>query len=318
MFVCFSAFGCFQEINQDEVPNRGPNQNDTQNQVLVVQTAASFNPAAYNLPQFRFKHLPSSEVRSAWNGWIRGFERVMKASSITDESMKKIQLLAMGGLELQNVFDGIPGADVESEESANPFIVAKAKLDAYFSPKHHESFERYLFWTMSPESDEPIEKFVERVQQKAGKCTFGKTVLESRQIAVVDKIIQYAPGDLREKLLERENLELDECIKVVNSHQAVKYQASKMNGKPAVQTPTDIQRTYASSSRRNFGQPESRPESFDQNSSRCTKCGYIQHKEGVRCPATNQLCMRCRGIGHFKVVCKSFSRGQMVINIKNI
>ncbi|XP_058827498.1 uncharacterized protein K02A2.6-like [Topomyia yanbarensis] len=140
----------------------------------------------------------------------------MKASSITDGSMKKIQLLAMGGLELQNVFDGIPGADMESEESADPFAAAKAKLDNHFSPKQHESFERYLFWMMSPETEEPIEKFVERVQQKAEKCTFGKSVLESRQIAVVDKIIQFAPGDLREKLLEKENLTLDESSRNTN------------------------------------------------------------------------------------------------------
>lgn len=278
----------------------------------MVQTTPAFNPAAYNLPQFRFKHLPSSEVRSAWSGWIRGFERVMKASSITDGTMKKIQLLAMGGLELQNVFDGISGADIESEESANPFTVAKEKLDNHFSPKQHESFERYLFCTMSPETDEPIEKFVERIQQKAGKSTFGKTNLESRQIAVVDKKIQFAPADLHEKLLERERLTLDECIKVVNSHQAVKYQSSKMNGKPTAQISTDVQRMYATSNRRCFGNPERN----QRNSPRCTKCGYIQHKAGERCPAINQVCMRCRGIGHFKIVCRSPSRGQMVEKVR--
>lgn len=239
---------------------------------------------------------------------------MMKASSITDSQMKKIQLLAMGGLELQNVFDGIPGADEDSEESADPFAVAKAKLDNHFSPKQHESFERYLFWAMSPETEEPIEKFVERVQQKAEKCTFGKTVLESRQIAVVDKIIQFAPGDLREKLLEREHLTLDDCIKIVNSHQAVKYQASKMNGKSTVQSPIDVQRMYASSSRTNFRQSGI----VGRNSPRCTKCGYNQHKAGERCPAANQMCMRCRGIGHFKVVCRSSSRGQTVSNFRSI
>ncbi|KXJ77560.1 hypothetical protein RP20_CCG007211 [Aedes albopictus] len=287
--------------NQDGTQN----QNDAQNQVLLLQTATAFNPAAYNLPQFRYKHLPSSEVRNAWNGWIRGFERVMKASSITDGSMKKIQMLAMGGLELQNVFDGIPGADEESEESADPFAVARTKLDNHFSPKQHESFERYLFWMMSPETEEPIKKFVERVQQKAEKCAFGKTSLESRQIAVVDKIIQYAPGDLREKLLEKEHLTLDDCIKVVNSHQAVKYQASKMSEKSGTPLSTNVQKLYANSGRRNFVHSDS----FQRNSSRCTKCGYNQHKPGERCPALNQLCVRCRGVGHFKAVCRSTARG---------
>ncbi|XP_062542351.1 uncharacterized protein LOC134210318 [Armigeres subalbatus] len=272
-----------------------------QNELLFIQAPQAFNPALYNFPQFKFKHLPSSEVRGVWNGWIRGFERVMKASSITDGSMRKIQMLAMGGLELQSVFDSIPGADNESEQSPDPFASAKAKLDNYFAPKQHESFERYLFWAMSPEPEEPIEKFLERIQQKADKCTFGNSNQENRQIAVVDKIIQHAPGDLREKLLEREHLALDECIKVVNSHQAIKYQAAKMNGKSPVPVSTDVQTMYASASRGNFRQAAP----FPKKAPRCTRCGYNQHNAGERCPATNQKCVRCHGIGHFKVVCRS-------------
>lgn len=228
----------------------------------------------------------------------------MRACSIFDGSMKKIQLLAMGGLELQSVFDGIPGADEDSEQSENPYETAKAKLDNHFSPKHHECFERYLFWSMLPEEEEPIEKFLERIQQRAEKCVFGKSDLDSRQIAVVDKIIQQASTDLREKLLERENLTLDECVKVINAHQAVKYQASKMNGK-SCSTTVDVQRMYVGSNRGNFR----RPESFKPVGPRCTKCGYSQHRIGENCPAMNQICMRCQRKGHFKSVCRTSTSG---------
>lgn len=149
--------------------------------VLRIQTAAQFNPAAYNLPQFRFKHLPMQEVRNAWSSWIRGFERVMTASGITEPRDKKIQLLAMGGLELQCVFDSIPGADVEGDDVPDSYAVAKEKLSNHFAPKRHDSFERYLFWTMKPQDDEPIEKFVERVQLKSDRCFFGNSIMESRR-----------------------------------------------------------------------------------------------------------------------------------------
>ncbi|XP_058459398.1 uncharacterized protein K02A2.6-like [Malaya genurostris] len=277
--------------------NQNPTNENDQN-VFVLQTTQTFNPAVYNLPQFRFGHLPTSEVRNAWTGWIRGFERVMTASNIVDCSIKKIQLLAMGGLELQTVFDSIPGGDVEEADNIDPYMVAKSKLDEHFSPKHHESFERYLFWTMVADAEEPIEKFLERIQQKADKCSFGQTPMDSRQIAVMDKIIQAAPEDLRERLLERENLTLNDCVKVVNSYQAVKYQASAMSKRPH-QAILNVQRLYTKA---NITKPE-----FSQNKLRCTRCGYSQHNPGERCPAYNQKCLRCGVTGHFKSVCRALS-----------
>lgn len=202
-------------------------------QQIVQQHVQFFSPASYNLPHFKYKHLPQTEVRNAWNMWIRWFDNVMAAANVLDEASKKVQLLAMGGMELQCAYYGLPGADEEAneEEDCFPYQSAKAKLTQHFSPKHHDSFERFLFWSMAPQEDEPIEKFASRVQMKAEKICFGKTALESRHIAIIDKIIQYATDDLRQKLLEKEVLTLDDTTKIVNAFQAVRYQSAKMNSK---------------------------------------------------------------------------------------
>lgn len=162
-------------------------------QQIVQQNVQFFSPASYNLPHFKYKHLPASEVRNAWKGWIRWFENVMLAAQVLDSAGKKTQLLAMGGLELQSAYYGLPGVDEAANEDADtdPYLTAREKLTQHLSPKHHDSFERFLFWSMTPADDEPIEKFALRVQQKAEKICFGNTATESQHIAIIDKIIQY-------------------------------------------------------------------------------------------------------------------------------
>lgn len=267
---------------------------------LIQQNLSFFSPASYNLPHFKYKHLPQSEIRNAWGSWIRWFETVMAASNIMDGPSRKMQLLAMGGLELQSAYYGIPGCE-DVDPLADPYLSMKEKLTQYFSPKHHDSFERYLFWSMAPGDSESIEKFALRVQQKSEKCSFGKTEVESRHIAVVDKIIQYASEDLRQKLLEKEHLTLDETIKVINAYQSVRYQSAKMNPKPNAsftnrpyeQTDSNVNRLYESNNRK-FG-----------TNPRCLRCGFSRHREGDQCPALNKPCLRCKNIGHFQSVCRS-------------
>ena len=263
---------------------------DREEVVQVVQQHVSlFSPASYNLPQFKYKHLPPSEVRNSWNAWIRWFETIMAAANIVDGASKKIQLLAMGGLELQSAFYGLPGSD-DIDPTDDPYLIAKEKLNHLFSPKHHDSFERFMFWTMAPEENETIDKFATRVQQKAEKCSFGSTEVESRNIAVMDKIIQFTPDDLRQKLLENDVLTLDTTLKTVNAYQSIRYQASKMVPKSST---SDVNRLYEN--------PRNQPDSKQ----RCMRCGYKRHRDREHCPAIRKTCLKCNMVGHFQSVCKS-------------
>lgn len=218
----------------------------------------------------------------------------MAAANIVDGHNKKVQLLAMGGLELQSAFYGLPGTDGDVlDPNVDPYLVAKEKLMNHFSPKQHDTFERFLFWNMKPEDDEPIEKFALKVQQRADKCSFGKSEVESRHIAIVDKIVQYATDELRQKLLEREILTLDDTMKIVNAHQAVRYQASRMATKPLNNA---VNRLY-DSTKSNLG-----------SNVKCHRCGYKLHIRKDQCPALNKTCLKCHKTGHFQSVCKSSSK----------
>lgn len=145
---------------------RMANQNRVEEEIVQVvqQNVSLFSPSSYNLPHFKYKHLPPSETRNSWVGWIRWFESIMAAANVTDGASRKMQLLAMGGLELQNAFYGIPGFD-SNIPNLDPYQCAKEKLNQLFSPKHHDSFERFMFWTMTPDEDETIDKFHNKCKQ---------------------------------------------------------------------------------------------------------------------------------------------------------
>lgn len=190
-----------------------------------------------NLPPFSYTDVPLAERRSKWHVWKRGFEICLRASKVTNAIEKKDLLLAQGGFGLQEIFFNIPGADVEEDKDngIDPYEVAIMKLDGYFAPQRHEAHERYLFWAMQPETDEGLEKFLMRVQVHASKCNFGKSAIASSSIAVIDKMLQFVPPPLREKLLQDSNLTIEEMIKQVNAHETSRSASDQISGKNILQ-----------------------------------------------------------------------------------
>lgn len=244
----------------------------------------------YSLPTFKFKHLPPINIRNAWKSWLRWFETIMEATHITDSAAKKVQMLALGGSEIQEVYFGIP--DELSTDENDPYNAAKKKLNEYFAPQQHAVFERYTFWSIVPELDEPIEKFVTRVQKRAESCKFGKDLNESRDIAIIDKIIIHSPQELKEKLLSKETLNLSDMIKTINAYQSVKQQTQLMNtSTPSANSQVNriVNKTSWSQSKRPF----------------CNQCGRYMHTSGEKCPAVDKECRRCNIKGHFERKCRT-------------
>ncbi|XP_062715467.1 uncharacterized protein LOC134291564 [Aedes albopictus] len=250
---------------------------------------SSLNRAFSNVPAFSLGEVPFNERRTKWRTWKRGFEIYLQAVDITLASKKKQLLLACGGFELQEIFFNIPGADVteDCEAEIDPYVVAMQKLDEYFDPQRHEAHERYLFWDMKPEMGETLGKFLMRAQVCASKCNFGGTSLESSNVAVVDKILQFVPGSLREKLLQIENLTLQEAIRQVNAYEMTKAASDQISGQNINQ------------------KPNLSSESVRQVQAGCKFCGR-PHRSGEMCPAWNKTCSACGKRGHFRSVC--FSR----------
>ncbi|XP_062556624.1 uncharacterized protein LOC134221450 [Armigeres subalbatus] len=185
----------------------------------------------WDIPQFKFKSLSRNIVRDEWIKYKRNFGYIVSATNETNKTRIRNILLAKGGPDLQEVFASIPGADVEedAEKSIDPYAVALEKLDSYFSPKQHDTFERNRFWLLKPNPEESLEKFMLRCHDQANKCDFGKSTEESRSISVIDKVILFAPTQLKEQLLQRDSLSIDDVTKIVTTYESVKQQAESMS-----------------------------------------------------------------------------------------
>lgn len=246
-----------------------------------------------NLPQFSYADVPLAERRSKWHTWKRGFEICLRAAKVTQSTDKKDLLLAHGGFELQEIFFNIPGADVEEnkETGIDPYEVAISKLEEYFAPQRHEAHERFLFWAMRPEAGEPLSKFLMRTQTHASKCDFGKSALESSSVAVIDKMLQFVPGPLRERLLQESKLSLDEVVKQIGAYEATRSASDQMCGQAGG---SNVFRA---------------PETVQSIETPCKFCG-LQHGSNQQCPAWNRTCSLCGIRGHFRVVCFRRPQGQ--------
>lgn len=240
-----------------------------------------------SLPPFSCADVPLTDRRQKWMTWKRGFEIFLRAAKVEDAAEKKDSLLAHGGFELQDIFFNIPGADVEAKEDNDCYAIAIEKLDSYFAPQRHEAHERYVFWAMKPEPGESLTKFLMRTQTHASKCNFGKTSTDSSSIAVIDKMLQFVPASLREKLLQATDLTIDEVVKQVNAFETSRSASEQISGQailPAVSKNTEsVQRVKAY----------------------CKFCGK-NHGPGQNCAAWNKTCGNCGKVGHFRAVC--FSR----------
>lgn len=261
----------------------------------------------FKIPPFECENVPLSELRSKWFDYKKQFEYVAEALSRKKKKKLKNIFLAVGGRQLQRVFESLP-VDVNAAENEDEFSAVIRRLDAYFAPKRHDTFERYSFWSLKPSVGEALDKFLLRAKTLASKCQFGSTEGESRDAAVIDKVVMLAPPELRRKILEKSDINLDDLTKLVNSHLSVQQQVRELNqhtnGSGNV---LDVIREGAyvnkvgdntSADRKNQWAPY-------RADTECGKCGNLPHRSEDLCPAKNMKCRICNYYGHFAKKCRT-------------
>ena len=98
------------------------------------------------LPALSIVGKTRAERRETWLKSKRAFEICLAASRARDSSGQKNLLLARGGIELQDVFFDIDGADVDNDPDSeiDCYQVAIDALDKHFDPPRHQAHERGL------------------------------------------------------------------------------------------------------------------------------------------------------------------------------
>lgn len=118
-----------------------------------------------------------------------------------------------------------------------------------------------------------------RTQTHASKYNYGKTATDSSAIAVIDKMLQFVPMSLYEKLLQATNLDLGEFIKQVNAFETCHSAVNQY-----YQWWIRIWKSYnvLAGSANSVEKPPSRSRSG---------------------PTWNKTCSNCHKLGHFREVC---------------
>lgn len=180
------------------------------------------------IPPFECENVPMSELRQKWIDYKKQFEYIAEAMSKKKKRKLKNIFLAVAGRQLQRIYESLPEHDENNreigEDGEDDFSKVIRRLDNYFAPKRHDTFERYSFWNQKP----TLDRFLLRAKTLANKCQFGTTERESKDAAVIDKIVMLAPPELRRKILERPTINLDDLAKLVNTHLSVQHQIREL------------------------------------------------------------------------------------------
>lgn len=225
----------------------------------------TFRPAK----QFDAK-VDQSQLASEWRKWKRSLEYYLAASGINGQREKRNQLLHLGGPDLQDIFDNLPGVhDVPHVSPDPPFYdVAIQQLDSHFQPCRRRTYERHVFRQISQLPGERFGDFVMKLRVQANRCYFdqeGCSVMESMIIdQIAEKCISSA---LRNKILEKDR-PLNE-VAIGKTIEDVEQQCKEMVQKESDDKPSatvhKVNQQIPQSSKSTFQTTINRPFQFQGN-----------------------------------------------------
>ncbi|KAK2578707.1 hypothetical protein KPH14_012663 [Odynerus spinipes] len=216
----------------------------------------------------------SGNVFPRWERWLRAFELLAVSKNITETKRKKAMLLHYGGLELQDIFFALPGAE-EVDAQEDPFKETKDMLTNYFKPKTNVAYERHIFRQIRQNEGETMTQYVTRLRQQAKNCGF-KDVEEEICGQIIKKCVS---SEMRKCLLEKGTFLLDEALEISRTYETVQMQAKGLEGRTVAATRSETKRNRT-------GQT-----TMTSKEGKCFRCGYSGHSyKDERCPAKNKTC----------------------------
>ena len=190
------------------------------------------------------------------------------------------------------VFNSLPFA---TEAERKDIDVVLRKMSEHCKGVTNETYERYLFNTRSQGEREGINEFYAALLKQSKTCSYG----DLADSLIRDRIVVgIRDADIRKRLLQRTDLKLEDCLKLVRAHEATSQQLQSMQA-------ADVSYAGAGQSKfRHKNKPKFDKKGAASSDKKCPYCGRASHPRS-KCPARDVDCNKCGKKGHFGIVCRS-------------
>ncbi|UYV72128.1 hypothetical protein LAZ67_9001912, partial [Cordylochernes scorpioides] len=268
-------------------------------------------------------NLNATDLYSEYKHWMNSYLIYELASGVSTkkDDVKRATLLHCLGPQVQRIFFNLP-------EEKDTYEKAKEALTKYFTPQKNIVSERFKFRQRKQNTDENIDSYVIALRELVKSCEFGN--LEEDMIR--DQIIEKCYNrQLKEKLLQQDNLNLQRTIEISRMFETAKEEfrvltnedmtsINRVNYKNNFQAANES--TVKGSKAHNvYHQKGSTSKVSAPNLEECYRCGLTTHPP-YKCGARNMKCTFCNKMGHLNRVCRNKNKYKNIEgkkrNIQNI
>lgn len=222
-------------------------------------------------------------IASRWIRWKRNLELYFATNNITEDSQMRNSLLYLGGDDIQDTYDSLPGATCNN--IGLKYVTAIKKLDEYFMPKQTMVYERHLFREMVLKPGERIEAFILRLRDQSTRCDNQKDQM------IIDQVVEKCDSsELRKKLLEKDH-SLSKVIEISKSLESIKRQIQAFNQPKRSENSEEIHHSVNKvDENRKHPRTENNFDNYKANmTGKCFRCGKAGHYgNSMECPAKNK------------------------------
>ncbi|XP_071628027.1 uncharacterized protein [Temnothorax longispinosus] len=205
------------------------------------------------------------------------------------------------GIEIYNTFR-------LTKEQKKKYDDVVTEFKRYCAPRKNRTYERFVFNNHNQGVDEPFDQFLGDLKKLIQSCEYADQ--EDDHTILVDRII-LGTNDLKvqEKLLNIQNITLENAVEICRNSEATKKQLRSVRNKE--EATIDFIRKKKQYDKSNEKNEELNKDEGSKKQFNCSKCGRTH---GYReCPAYGKTCHKCGRMNHFSSVCKA-----KVKNVKNI
>lgn len=252
-----------------------------------------------------------------WKKWKQRWANYCIASGLSTkqaaiQTATFLHVIGEEGMDIFNTFKW----EAEGDQSRLETILQR--FEEYFVPKKNITFERHIFNSRHQREGETIDDFVKELKTIVKGCEYGdltESIVKDRIVAGLND------SKLRERLLEKSQLNLDEAIQILKAAEASKAHAQTFTQVNA-RGPTlsvEVMKAkpkghYQNNQRKEYRQEPKNGERFNNRGSNsnsyrhtnldlCRQCGRKHLPRN--CPAYNVICHACKGRNHFARMCRS-------------